>query len=34
MRYDVIVIGEGGMGSAALYQLARRKAKVLGTEGP
>ncbi|MCA9906474.1 MAG: N-methyl-L-tryptophan oxidase, partial [Anaerolineae bacterium] len=30
--YDVIVIGLGGMGSAALYQLARRGLKVLGIE--
>lgn len=32
MTYDAIVIGVGGMGSATLYQLARRKAKVLGLE--
>jgi sarcosine oxidase len=32
MTYDVIVIGVGGMGSATVYQLARRKAKVLGLE--
>ncbi len=32
MKYDVIVIGVGGMGSATVYQLARRKAKVLGLE--
>src|SRR5262249_11518616 len=31
-RYDVIVIGVGGMGSAALYHLARRGRKVLGLE--
>lgn len=30
--YDVIVIGIGGMGSATLYQLANRGAKVLGLE--
>jgi sarcosine oxidase len=30
--YDVIVIGVGGMGSAAIYHLARRGAKVLGLE--
>lgn len=27
-RYDAIVIGVGGMGSAALYQLAKRGSKV------
>jgi sarcosine oxidase len=32
MRYDVIVIGVGGMGSAAVYHLARRGARVLGLE--
>jgi len=32
MRYDAIVIGVGGMGSAALYHLARRGASVLGIE--
>ena len=32
MRYDVIVIGVGGMGSATAYHLARRKKKVLGIE--
>ena len=26
--YDVIVIGVGGMGSAAVYELARRRAPV------
>ena len=31
-RYDVIVVGIGGMGSAALYQLARRGHSVLGLE--
>ena len=30
--YDVIVIGVGGMGSAAVYHLARRGSKVLGLE--
>lgn len=31
-RYDTIVIGVGGMGSAALWQLARRGQRVLGLE--
>ena len=31
-HYDSIVIGLGGMGSAALYQLARRGKRVLGIE--
>ena len=31
-RYDVIVIGVGGMGSATVYQLARRGRRVLGLE--
>ena len=31
-RYDAIVVGVGGMGSAACYQLARRGARVLGLE--
>src|SRR4051812_43898963 len=31
-RYDVIVLGVGGMGSVALYQLARRGRRVLGIE--
>jgi choline dehydrogenase-like flavoprotein len=31
-HYDVIVIGLGAMGSAALDQLARRGAAVLGLE--
>ena len=31
-QYDAIVIGLGGMGSAALYQLARRGKRVLGIE--
>ena len=30
--YDVIVIGLGGMGSAAAYHLARRGQRVLGLE--
>jgi sarcosine oxidase len=30
--YDVIVLGAGGMGGAALYHLARRGARVLGVE--
>ena len=32
MTYDAIVIGIGGMGSAALHHLARRGARVLGLE--
>lgn len=31
-RYDVIVVGVGGMGSAAVYELARRGRRVLGLE--
>jgi sarcosine oxidase len=31
-RYDAIVVGVGGMGSAALYHLARRGQRVLGLE--
>lgn len=31
-RFDAIVIGVGGMGSAACYQLARRGVRVLGIE--
>jgi sarcosine oxidase len=31
-RYDVIVVGLGGMGSAAAFQLARRGRRVLGLE--
>src|SRR5262249_38862977 len=31
-RYDVIVVGLGGMGSAAAWQLAARGARVLGLE--
>src|SRR3712207_3554214 len=30
--FDTIVVGVGGMGSAALWQLARRGQKVLGIE--
>jgi sarcosine oxidase len=32
VRYDVIVVGLGGVGSAAAYHLARRGLKVLGLE--
>jgi sarcosine oxidase len=32
MKYDVIVVGVGGMGSATVYELARRGRKVLGLE--
>lgn len=32
MNYDAIVLGAGGMGSAALYELARRGRRVLGLE--
>jgi sarcosine oxidase len=32
MPYDVIVVGVGGMGSAACWQLARRGQRVLGLE--
>ena len=31
-RYDVVVVGVGGMGSSALYHLARRGKHVLGLE--
>ena len=31
-HYDVIVVGLGGMGSAALYHLAKRGLNVLGIE--
>jgi sarcosine oxidase len=31
-RYDVVVVGVGGMGSAALYHLASRGKRVLGLE--
>src|SRR5580692_11544190 len=30
--YDAIVLGVGGMGSAALFELARRGRRVLGLE--
>jgi sarcosine oxidase len=32
LTYDVIIVGIGGMGSAAAYQLARRGKRVLGLE--
>ena len=32
--YDVIVIGLGGMGSAAAYRLAERGLRVLGLDRP
>jgi sarcosine oxidase len=32
MRYDAIVVGVGGMGSATVYELARRGLRVLGIE--
>jgi sarcosine oxidase len=32
LRYDVIVVGLGGMGSASAYHLARRGQRVLGLE--
>ncbi|HET9365499.1 MAG TPA: N-methyl-L-tryptophan oxidase [Candidatus Angelobacter sp.] len=32
MTYDAIVLGIGGMGSAAVYHLAKRRRKVLGLE--
>jgi sarcosine oxidase len=32
MRYDAIVIGVGGIGSAAAYHIARRGRSVLGIE--
>ncbi len=32
MNFDVIVVGVGGMGSATLWQLARRGRRVLGIE--
>src|SRR5438270_13444161 len=31
-RHDAIVLGVGGMGSAALFELARRGRRVLGLE--
>src|SRR5437764_14529273 len=32
MRFDAIVIGVGGMGSATVFELARRGLRVLGLE--
>src|SRR4029079_1887737 len=32
MRFDAIVIGVGGMGSATVYELAQRGLRVLGLE--
>ena len=32
--WDCIVVGTGGVGSAALYHLARRGARVLGLDHP
>ena len=32
MRYDAIVVGVGGMGSATVYELARRGLRVIGLE--
>ncbi len=32
MNFDVIIIGLGAMGSAAAYQLAKRKVNVLGID--
>jgi sarcosine oxidase len=32
MKYDIIVVGVGGMGSATVYELARRGRTVLGLE--
>src|SRR5579871_4484898 len=32
MIYDAIVLGVGGMGSATVYHLAKRRRKVLGLE--
>ncbi|MCB0157102.1 MAG: FAD-dependent oxidoreductase, partial [Caldilineaceae bacterium] len=31
-RFDTIVVGVGGMGSAAVYHLAKRGQRVLGLE--
>jgi sarcosine oxidase len=31
-QYEVVVVGVGGMGSAATYQLAKRGVDVLGLE--
>ena len=32
MKYDVIVVGLGAMGSAALYQLSKKRLKILGVD--
>ena len=32
MNFDVIVLGTGGVGSAAMYHLARQGARVLGLD--
>ena len=32
MQFDAIVVGVGGMGSATVYELARRGLRVLGLE--
>lgn len=32
MKYDVIVVGLGAMGSASLYQATKRSTKVLGID--
>ena len=32
MKYDVIVVGLGAMGSAALYQLSKKRLKILGID--
>ncbi|MFM9067090.1 MAG: FAD-dependent oxidoreductase, partial [Planctomycetota bacterium] len=32
MIYDSIVLGTGGIGSAAVYHLARRQSRVLGLD--
>jgi sarcosine oxidase len=32
LNYDVVVIGVGGVGSAAIYHLARQKARVIGLD--
>ena len=32
MRYDVVVVGLGAMGSAAVYQLAQTGVRVLGLD--
>jgi sarcosine oxidase len=31
-HYDVIILGTGGVGSATVFHLARRGAKVLGID--